>query len=388
MTEVIKVNNIYKSYKIYFDKSPTLKEKVLFRNRTRYAHHEALKGVSLSINKGEVVGLIGTNGSGKSTLLKILTRIIYPNSGTIEIIGKVSSLLELGAGFHPDMTGRENIYMNASIFGLTKGEVDERLDRIIAFSGLGEYIDNPVRTYSSGMYMRLAFSVAINVDADILLVDEILAVGDAAFQSKCFRKMEEIKNSGTTIVIVSHDLNSIQSLCNRVFWIQQGVIAAEGKPKAVINQYLSYLESLEQNKELTSNEITDFTLGKIEISKEHDSVKNYDVCKIRTEITRNSNSWDDFYAILIAVVRNDGLLCFRDIMRVQNLENSVKKLLSISLYLNSLLPGDYRVELLSIAKTEKRISNIKRCAFSIKDVTDEMGVCHMEFVWNLKEMKS
>ena len=175
METVIKVKNIWKDFKIYYDKGSTLKEKILFKNRNRHEVHTVLRGVNFEIKKGEVVGLIGENGSGKSTLLKLMTRIIYPNKGTIEIKGKVSSLLELGAGFHPDMTGRENIYTNASIFGLKKSEIDERLERIIEFSELGEFIDNPVRTYSSGMYMRLAFSVAINVDADILLVDEILA---------------------------------------------------------------------------------------------------------------------------------------------------------------------------------------------------------------------
>lgn len=236
--EVIRVDNIYKSFKIYYDRGSTLKEKILFKNRNRHDVHEVLKGVSLSIKKGEVVGLIGENGSGKSTLLKLMTKIIYPDKGSIQIKGKVSSLLELGAGFHPDMTGRENIYTNASIFGLTKKEIDARLEKIIDFSELGEFIDNPVRTYSSGMYMRLAFSVAINVDADILLVDEILAVGDASFQSKCFNKMQEIKNQGTTIVIVSHDLGSIEKLCDKAVWIDEGLKRIESRPHDVIAEYL------------------------------------------------------------------------------------------------------------------------------------------------------
>ena len=160
--------------------------------------------MSFDIKKGEAVGLIGKNGCGKSTTLKLLNRIMYPTSGTIRVNGRVSSLIELGAGFHPDMSGRENIYTNASIFGLTKKQIDEKLDDIIEFSELGEAVDNPVRTYSSGMYMRLAFSVAINVEADVLLIDEILAVGDVSFQKKCFEKLREIKYSGTTIVIVSH----------------------------------------------------------------------------------------------------------------------------------------------------------------------------------------
>ena len=183
----IEVRNVSKSFKVYFDKGNELKEKMLFWKRNRYENRVVLNNISFTVKKGEAVGLIGRNGCGKSTTLKLLTKIIYPDSGSIEMCGRVSSLLELGAGFHPDMSGRENIYTNAAIFGLTKKEIDERLEDIIEFSELQQFIDNPVRTYSSGMYMRLAFSVAINVNADILLIDEILAVGDANFQAKCFK---------------------------------------------------------------------------------------------------------------------------------------------------------------------------------------------------------
>ena len=194
--------------------------------------------MNLNIKRGETVALVGTNGSGKSTLLKLMTKIIYPSNGKIETYGKLTSLLELGAGFHPDFTGRENIYFNASIFGLTKKQINERIDDIIEFSELDEFIDNPVRTYSSGMYMRLAFSIAINVDAEILLIDEILAVGDQHFQEKCFKKLRELKNSDKTIVIVSHDLDSIKKLCTRAIWIYEGSIRMDDVPKKVINEYL------------------------------------------------------------------------------------------------------------------------------------------------------
>lgn len=238
---VIKVNNVKKSFKVYKDRGYMLKEMVLFANRRKYEIHDVLKGISFSVGKGEAVGLIGQNGCGKSTTLKLLTKIIYPDSGSIEMIGRVSSLLELGAGFHPDMSGRENIYINAAIFGLTKNEIDQRLDDIIAFSELENYIDNPVRTYSSGMYMRLAFSVAINVDADILLIDEILAVGDANFQAKCFNRLKEIKADGATIVIVSHSLAQIEQICERSIWIHDGIIMAEGTPREVHPIYLDYM---------------------------------------------------------------------------------------------------------------------------------------------------
>lgn len=237
----IEVNNITKSFKVYYDKGNQLKEKLLFWKRNSFERRDILKGISFTVKRGEAIGLVGRNGCGKSTTLKMLTKIIYPDSGSIDVCGRVSSLLELGAGFHPDMSGRENIYINAAIFGLTRKEIDARLDDIIAFSELEDFIDNPVRTYSSGMYMRLAFSVAINVNADVLLIDEILGVGDANFQAKCFNKIKEIKKKGTTIVIVSHALDQIEQICERSIWIKDGKIEAEGLPSEVHYQYLTYM---------------------------------------------------------------------------------------------------------------------------------------------------
>lgn len=232
------VTNMSKHFNVYYDKANTLKERLIFWNRNRSEKREVLKNVSLKIKHGETVALIGVNGSGKSTLLKLLTKIIYPNSGKITINGKVASLLELGAGFHPDFSGRENIYFNASIFGLNRKEINERIDDIIEFSELKDFIDNPIRTYSSGMYMRLAFSVAINVDADILLIDEILAVGDQHFQDKCMNKMQELKKKGKTMVFVSHSAPAIKFLCDRSIWIKDGEIHRDGKTDEVLAEYL------------------------------------------------------------------------------------------------------------------------------------------------------
>jgi ABC-2 type transport system ATP-binding protein len=253
----IEVRNVKKRFKVYFDKGRSIKEKVLFRNRNRYEIRWVLNGVSFDIKKGEAVGLIGQNGCGKSTTLKLLTRIIYPNEGSIEMCGRVSSLIELGAGFHPDMSGRENIYTNASIFGLTRKEIDDRIQDIIEFSEMEEFLDNPVRTYSSGMYMRLAFSVAINVDADILLIDEILAVGDANFQAKCLNKLREIKAKGTTIIIVSHSLNQIEQICDRCVWLKDGLIYKDDAPYNVTYQYLEYMGEHNKSFQKTTNEIVD-----------------------------------------------------------------------------------------------------------------------------------
>ena len=219
--EILKVENLVKTYG---------------KGETKI---NAVDNVSFTVNKGEFVAIVGASGSGKSTLLKLMTKIIYPNKGRITTNGKLTSLLELGAGFHPDFSGRENIYFNASIFGLTKKEIDERLDNIIEFSELEHFIDNPVRTYSSGMYMRLAFSVAINVDADILLIDEILSVGDEHFQNKCFNKMLELKNEGKTMVFVTHSMDSVKKLCDRTIWLKDGKIKMDGNTNDVVEKYIN-----------------------------------------------------------------------------------------------------------------------------------------------------
>lgn len=236
--DVIIVKGVYKKFSVYMDKANSLKERLLFWKRNRKEEREVLKDINLTIKKGEAVALIGVNGGGKSTLLKLMTKIIYPNKGSIETRGKLTSLLELGAGFHPDFSGRENIYFNASIFGLTRKQIDERIEKIIEFSELNSYIDNPVRTYSSGMYMRLAFSVAINVDADILLVDEILSVGDQHFQEKCLNKMSELKAEGKTMVFVTHSLGSARKLCDRAIWIHHGNVKLDGETNKVIDEYI------------------------------------------------------------------------------------------------------------------------------------------------------
>ena len=238
MEKAIIINDVTKTFKLFFDKPNTLKERLVFWKNNKKEYRTVLKNINLEIKRGETIALIGVNGSGKSTLLKLMTKIIYPTSGKVITNGKLTSLLELGAGFHPDFTGRENIYFNASIFGLTRQEIDNRLEEIIEFSELGNLIDSPVRTYSSGQYMRLAFSIAINVDAEILLIDEILAVGDQHFQEKCFAKLDELKTSDKTIVIVTHSLDQVKKLCNRAIWIHNGELFMDGKPNKIVEEYL------------------------------------------------------------------------------------------------------------------------------------------------------
>lgn len=286
----IEVRNIKKAFRVYLDRSNNIKDFIIHGNRRRYEQRSVLKGISFEVKKGEAVGLIGHNGCGKSTTLKLLTKIMYPDSGSIEMKGRVSSLIELGAGFHPDMSGRENIYINASIFGLSKKEIDSRVDDIIAFSELEDFIDNPVRTYSSGMYMRLAFAVAINVDADILLIDEILAVGDTNFQTKCFNKMREIKANGVTIVLVSHDSNMIEKFCTKAIWIDKGHIAKIGKAAEVVDAYLAHMGE-QQMIRLQKEEQREFSEKKIEENHNHFGLKYVELtdCHIINAAGKNTN---------------------------------------------------------------------------------------------------
>ena len=234
----ITVDHLSKRFRLYHDRNQSLKAAVMRGRRARYEEFWALRDVSLEIAEGVTYGFIGTNGSGKSTLLKCLARILEPDEGSTRTRGKVSALLELGAGFHPELSGRENVYLNGSILGLSKTALDERFDDIVEFAGLERFIDTPVKNYSSGMYVRLGFSVAINVDPDILLVDEVLAVGDEEFQRRCNERFADLRAAGKTIVVVSHALGSVQAICDEVAWLDQGTLRATGPAGEVIDQYL------------------------------------------------------------------------------------------------------------------------------------------------------
>lgn len=234
----ISVEHLSKRFRLYHDRNQSLKAAVMRGGRARYEDFWALRDVSLEIAEGVTYGFIGTNGSGKSTLLKCLARILEPDEGRSRTRGKVSALLELGAGFHPELSGRENVYLNGSILGMSKGELDRRFDDIVEFAGLERFIDTPVKNYSSGMYVRLGFSVAINVDPDILLVDEVLAVGDEQFQRRCNERFADLRSEGRTIVVVSHSLGSIQAICDEVAWLDDGILRATGAAGDVIDQYL------------------------------------------------------------------------------------------------------------------------------------------------------
>lgn len=240
----IEVREVWKSFRIYHQRSHTLKETLLAR-RSKYDEFWALKGVSFEVPAGEMLGIIGPNGSGKSTMLKCLARILSPDSGDITINGTLSSLLELGTGFHPELSGRENVYLAGSILGLRRDEIDEKFDSILDFSGLGDFIDTPIKNYSSGMTARLAFSVAISIDPEVLLVDEVLAVGDEAFQLKCYERIWDLRRAGKTVVFVSHSLDAVRRLCSQVLWLEKGRIRELGTASEVVGKYLDHVRQAE-----------------------------------------------------------------------------------------------------------------------------------------------
>lgn len=238
---VIQVENLTKIYKLYQKPSDRLKEALGLSRHPLGKDHYALREISFSISEGECVGIIGTNGSGKSTLLKIITGVLGPTRGHVEVDGRISALLELGAGFNTEYTGLENIYLNGTMLGFSREEIDAKKDEILAFADIGEYINQPVKTYSSGMFVRLAFALAINIDPEILVVDEALSVGDVFFQAKCFHKFEEFKKAGRTILFVSHDLSSVAKYCDRVILLNKGDKLDEGSPKKIIDEYKQLL---------------------------------------------------------------------------------------------------------------------------------------------------
>ncbi len=411
----IEVRHVTKNFKVYFDKGTELKEKLLFWKRNAYENRTVLDDISFSVKKGEAIGLVGKNGCGKSTTLKMLTKIIYPNKGEIEMKGRVSSLIELGAGFHPDMTGRENIYTNASIFGLTKKEIDARLDEIIRFSELEEFIDNPVRTYSSGMYTRLAFSVAINVDADILLIDEILAVGDANFQAKCFNKLREIKAEGTTIVIVSHSLGQIEQICDRSIWIKKGHIQMEGNPKDVHMEYLNYMneERIDRlERERTENQIREMQERKekeeqekrknqkrygsedakftnirmLDIDgKEQSTFKTGDTMILDLDYHVEKSVVDAVFGF--GIFRNDGLWCYGTNTRIDRMDNfDIEKDGNFKVTISdlNLIPGQYWCDITIEFGEGNPVDYYKQAMkFEVVSNVADVGVSRLPHKWEL-----
>lgn len=303
-----------------------LRERIGFGKRRFRQEFWALKDINLEIKKGEVIGIIGDNGSGKSTLLRIIAGISQPTEGKVLVYGRLGTLLEMGAGFHPEFTGRENIYMNSSILGLEKTEIDERVSDIINFSELDSFIDRPVKTYSSGMYARLGFAIATSIDPDILLIDEVLAVGDEYFQRKCIKRIKDFINEGKTIVLVSHNLHFIQNLCARALWLKDGVIVSQGNPEAVAGEYVNYIrqrgEDVKKEKDAHGNTAVPGTgrvggTGEIRITnvriidsngKERRSFDTGE--EMNVEVSYLCSQPVDSPIFGVAIFRNDGIYCY------------------------------------------------------------------------------
>lgn len=260
----IDINNLKKLYKLYDNPKDRVLEAFNIGRKKRYTEFMALDGVSFNVKKGETVGIIGTNGAGKSTLLKIITGVLNPTEGEMVVKGKVSALLELGAGFNQEYTGIENIYLNGRMMGYTKQEMDQKIGKIVEFADIGDFIEQPVKTYSSGMFARLAFAVAINVEPDILIVDEALSVGDIFFQNKCFNKFDELKRKGITILFVSHDIESVRQMCSRVLWLEHGKMKAFGKTSAICDMYM---DEKRKNSTFVSNHINEEKKGDMFIQR-------------------------------------------------------------------------------------------------------------------------
>ena len=432
MQYAIETENVWKMFRLYHDQAPTLKEKVLFSHRQKYDELWVLKGIDLKIEKGKTLGLIGQNGSGKSTLLKLLTRIIYPDKGDIRLKGKVSSLLELGAGFHPDFSGLENIYMNAAIFGLTKKEIDRKLEEIIDFSELEEFIDIPVRTYSSGMYMRLAFSIAINVDPDILLVDEILAVGDEGFQKKCFNKIKSFKSTGTTTVIVSHGLSQLEMICDELAWLHDGVLVQQGLPVDVIGKYRAEAFEAENRRaetktrhklELSPNKTLTDLEGRSLSSHEEGVLPKNNLAPRRgdgsVEITgvvlmdhngQTKSRFESGKPCLIelhchkhrkvddlvfgfGIYSNDDLWCygtntFIDKFPVPNEDVSDELLVRINIDKLNLVEGEYYLNVASADSLGTEYDYLAHCyEFTVYSQIKDVGVCRLDHRWEVTVLK-
>ncbi|MDO4402356.1 MAG: ABC transporter ATP-binding protein [Clostridiaceae bacterium] len=384
--EVINALNITKEYKIYNTNKEKLK--LLINKRYKIKKFHALSNVSFNINKGEIIGIIGKNGAGKSTLLKILTGVAFVTYGKVFINGRVSSLLELGSGFDIRLTGYENIYFNATLNGLKRVEIDKKINEIIKFADIGDFLYQPVKNYSSGMFARLAFAVAININPDILIVDEILSVGDIKFQVKCMEKFEKFKKQGKTILYVSHSLATVKKFCNRVIWIDEGKVVEDGNPVMVVEKYFNMNFGNKNHlsyKEFRNDIIEDFKMNKI--SNEIDYLKNLEF-KI-TYLVKNSIYKNLYMVIEIRKIEiNAGkeysqFVCdFNSIDSHKNIPFSLGK---NTIYFNlknlNLVSGIYYIDVVFLCNNEEIYKKIKAYNFTINDKYRGEGFIVLEHEW-------
>ena len=384
--EVINAINITTEYKIYNTNKEKLK--LLINKRYKIKKFHALSNVSFNINKGEIIGIIGKNGAGKSTLLKILTGVAFVTYGKVFINGRVSSLLELGSGFDIRLTGYENIYFNATLNGLKRVEIDKKINEIIKFADIGDFLYQPVKNYSSGMFARLAFAVAININPDILIVDEILSVGDIKFQVKCMEKFEKFKKQGKTILYVSHSLATVKKFCNRVIWIDEGKVVEDGNPVMVVEKYFNMNFGNKNHlsyKEFRNDIIEDFKMNKI--SKEIDYLKSLEF-KI-TYLVKNSIYKNVYMVIEIRKIEiNAGkeysqFVC--DFNSIDSHKNIPFFLGKNTIYFNlknlNLVSGIYYIDVVFLCNNEEIYKKIKAYNFTINDKYRGEGFIVLEHEW-------
>lgn len=391
MNEIaIRTKGLMKDYHLYDSPWKRLKE-AFFKVKSHHVFR-ALSPVDIDIRKGESIGIIGENGAGKSTFLKLIAGVLEPTSGFIEINGKVSSILELGTGFHPDFTGRENVRLNATLYGLLPKEIDERMAAIESFADIGEFFDMPVKIYSSGMYVRLAFSLSVHVNADILVVDEALAVGDGAYMKKCIDKIWEMKENRTTILFCSHSLYTIAAFCQRTMWIRKGSIEAIGETKDVVSRYEEYLrekENAEKKDEKVSVKNTDLNVAKIKeigLMADGQKVDGEVLHSADLEVIIDFEIFEDKDIYVgFAVDRNDGLCCYADSM----LKHGVEPFHGPGFYSTAICFKDfplvgsaYKFVIFLLDDTGICIFDRKESQmFKVNTREKEWGVCRMPHEW-------
>ena len=365
----------------------------------------ALRNVSLELARGRMVGIVGSNGSGKSTLLKLIGGILKPTSGTVSVSGRLSALIELGAGFHPEFTGRENVFINGVLLGLSRAEIRERFDEIVAFAGLSPYIDNPVKTYSSGMYMRLGFAIAVTVDPDILLIDEVLAVGDEAFQHKCVSKIQEFKGRGKTIVLVTHDLGSVERLCDEAVWLEGGRLMARGGPREIIDRYLgqvaqeeaAVLDAAHEQAEeaLSAGTAQRWGSREIEITAvrltdqaghERYLYETGEPCTIRLAFRAQRPIEDPVFGI--GIFRKDGVCCYGTNTAIDGL--AVSKLagsgeVAVRIGRLELVEGEYLLDVAAHARDGHPYDYHSRLyTLAVRSRTKDTGVARLAHDWEIR----
>lgn len=390
---IVKAGELKKEYYIYDKPVDRLKE--IFTKQKRHRRFNALGPISVHVRRGETLGIIGENGAGKSTFLKLVAGVIEPTSGVIEVYGKVSAILELGTGFNPEFTGRENVLLNGTLLGLTVDEINSRMNDIIKFADIGEFFDMPVKTYSTGMYLRVAFSLAVNVNADIIVIDEALAVGDGLFEKKCIDRIWELKRNGVTILFCSHSLYTISNFCDRVMWLKEGKIEQLGETKSVISMYEDYLREKEE-----INKREDNLVESKEVEAKIAEVKNVEIRDnghlIVDSLKHGSNIevkvdfeiYEEKYVhVGFAVDRNDGLCCYADSMSMQGME-PFKGIghKSVKMIFNNfpLLGGTYKFVIFLLDETgiciyDRKESNL----FKVCTENKEWGVCYLPHKWEI-----